>query len=330
MRRFLIALTIMALAAGTTPLRAQNTLVNIKVTQAVAAFSFLPIDYARAAGYFAKEGLDVEQVATNGGGPDIAALVSGNVQFDAASGIYQMGAIRAKRDVQIVYNYLDRNSLQVMISKTTLGKLGLTQKSPFLARAKALKGLKLGITRPGALTDVMWHRLLRVAGLTENDVTIVAIGGEAAEVSALERGLVDGVILSPPWDFIAEQHGGTLYFDYASGEDPQTQPLAFQSLLTTKAYADANPEIIRKMIRAIRHANEDISRKSADDIATVIQPLYKDIDHKLLAAGVRELQKTVNIRGAVTMDMAQHTMLLDGAPDITPQMLFATFNPAYL
>jgi NitT/TauT family transport system substrate-binding protein len=330
MRRFLIALTVLALAVSSTPLGAQNKLVNIKVTQAVAAFSFLTIDYARAAGYYEKEGLEVEQVATNGGGPDIAALVSGNVQFDAASGIYQMGAIRAHRDVQIVYNYFNRNSLEVMMSKETLKKLNLNQKSPFLTKAKALKGLKLGITRPGALTDRMWRRLLRVAGLTENDVTITAVGGEAAEVSALERNLVDGVILSPPWDLIAAQHGGELFFDYAGGEDPQTQPLSFQSLLTTKAYAEANPDIVKKMVRATRHANEDIANKSAEDIAAVVQPIYKDIDRKLLVAGVRELKKTVNVKGEVTMDMARRTMLLDGSDDITPEQFFATFNPAYL
>lgn len=330
MRRFLIAFMVLALAVSSTPSGAQNKLVNIKVTQAVAAFSFLTIDYARAAGYYEKEGLEVEQVATNGGGPDTAALVSGNVQFNAASGVYQMGAIRAHRDVQIVYNYYSRNSLQVMMSKDTLKKLNLNQKSPFVTKAKALKGLKLGITRPGALTDKIWHRLLRVAGLTENDVTITAIGGEAAEVSALERGLVDGVILSPPWDLIAAQHNGELFFDYAGGEDPQTQPLSFQSLLTTKAYAEANPEIVKKMVRATRHANEDIVNKSAEDIAAVIQPVYKDIDRKLLVGGIRELKKTVNIKGNVTLEMAQRTLLLDGAEDVTPAQFLATFNPAYL
>src|SRR5476649_1774043 len=125
MRRFLIAFTVLALAVSSSPSGAQNKLVNIKVTQAVSAFSFLTIDYARAAGYYEKQGLEVEQVATNGGGPDIAALVSGNVQFDAASGVYQMGAIRAHRDVQIVYNYYNRNSLQVIMSKATVAKLGV-------------------------------------------------------------------------------------------------------------------------------------------------------------------------------------------------------------
>ena len=330
MRRLLAAVVLAALLGASAPGGAQQALIPIKITQAVAAFSFLTIDYARVAGFYAKEGLEVEQVATNGGGPDIAALVSGNVQFDAASGIYQMGAIRAKRGVQIVYNYMDKNSLGVMISSATLKRLGVSPKSPLEQRAKALRGLRLGITRPGALTDRMWHRLMRLGGLTDADVTITAIGGETAEVAALERGQIDGVILSPPYDLIATQHGGVLYVDYAAGEDPQTQPLAFQSILTTEAYAKANPEIVRKMVRATRRANEDIARKSPEEIAAVVKTVYKDVDPKILADAIREVRGTVNVRGVVTMEMARRTMTLDGSPDISPEEFFATFTDKYL
>jgi ABC-type nitrate/sulfonate/bicarbonate transport system substrate-binding protein len=44
------------------PAAAQD-LKPVKVTQAVASFAFLPIDYAKAAGYFEDEGLDVQQIA---------------------------------------------------------------------------------------------------------------------------------------------------------------------------------------------------------------------------------------------------------------------------
>ena len=47
---------------------------KVNITQALAGFAFLPIDYAAAAGYFADEGIEVQQIATRGGGPDLTAL----------------------------------------------------------------------------------------------------------------------------------------------------------------------------------------------------------------------------------------------------------------
>ena len=107
MTRFLIAvLTLVTFAVSA---NAQD-LKKIRITQAVASFAFLPIDYAKAAGYFAEEGLEVEQIATRGGGPDLTALISGDVEFNAAAGTYQIGAIKAGRDVINVYNFYSRNT----------------------------------------------------------------------------------------------------------------------------------------------------------------------------------------------------------------------------
>ena len=74
---------------------------DIKITQAVASFAFLPISYAKAAGFYKAEGLNVTQIKTRGGGPDLVALMSGDVQFNANAGTYQIGAIKKNRSGKI-------------------------------------------------------------------------------------------------------------------------------------------------------------------------------------------------------------------------------------
>lgn len=116
-RLMLVGLTVWCSASA----QAQG-LKKITITQPVASFSFLPLDYAKAAGYFKDEGYEVQQVATRGAGPDLAALASGDVQLNASPGTTQVGAIRAGRDIINVYNYYNRNLFDVVISPAAAKK----------------------------------------------------------------------------------------------------------------------------------------------------------------------------------------------------------------
>src|SRR5438034_3849439 len=66
---------------------------KIKVTIPAAAVTFASLYHAKAAGYFADEGLDVEIVTVSGGG-SLQALIARDAQFCVTPGTYQMQAIR--------------------------------------------------------------------------------------------------------------------------------------------------------------------------------------------------------------------------------------------
>jgi ABC-type nitrate/sulfonate/bicarbonate transport system substrate-binding protein len=51
------------------------------VSLPVVALTTAPVYLAEAKGYFAQEGLSVELTVTSGGGPDIKALIAGDVDF---------------------------------------------------------------------------------------------------------------------------------------------------------------------------------------------------------------------------------------------------------
>lgn len=149
----MLLFAVAALVASTYAVSAQKALTPIKVTQAVSSFSFLPIYYAKHAKFYEAEGLDVQQIATRGGGPDLVALISGDVQFNASAGTYQIGAIRQNRKIKIVYNYYNRNLIQIVLSKKIAEKSGVKPTDPLKKRLAVLKGLRLGMTRAVALTD---------------------------------------------------------------------------------------------------------------------------------------------------------------------------------
>ena len=54
---------------------------KVKMTLPVVALTTAPVYLAEAKGYFAQEGLTVDITMTGGGGPDIKALIAGDVDF---------------------------------------------------------------------------------------------------------------------------------------------------------------------------------------------------------------------------------------------------------
>lgn len=116
---------------------------------------------------------------------------------------------------------------------------------------------------PGALTDKQVKHLLRIGGL-EGEAEVVAIGGPANLLAALERKQIDGFAISMPQDRTAVARGhAVMWVDNAAGDDPAIDPFMMESLLTTQTWADENPDVVKAMIRALRRAVADLSSKSA-------------------------------------------------------------------
>ena len=325
-RTLLAALAMVAVSVGA---HAQD-LKKIKVTQAVASFAFLPIDYAKAAGYFEDEGLDVQQIATRGGGPDLTALISGDVEFNAAAGTYQIGAIIRERPLVNVYNFYNRNLIGLVISKDVAAKSGIAADAPLKDRLQVLKGLKIGMTRPGSLTDKQVRHLLRLGGLTPDDAQIVAIGGPPSLLSAFERGQIDAYAISVPHYLIAAQRGkGVVWVDNSKGDDPSIDPFMMESVLTTKKFAEQNPDVVRAMVRAIKRAVDDIATKSSEEVSEVVQQAFGKIDPATMLIGIDAARNALNRQGGVSLQMARNTMLLDGRAEVSPEQLFDTFTPEF-
>jgi len=77
--RVLVALA-MLIVLISTPAHAQAPR-KVKMSLPVVALTTAPVYLAEAKGYFAQEGLSVDLTVTGGGGPDIKALIAGDVDF---------------------------------------------------------------------------------------------------------------------------------------------------------------------------------------------------------------------------------------------------------
>jgi NitT/TauT family transport system substrate-binding protein len=303
---------------------------KIVITQPVASFSFLPLDYAKAAGLFQAEGFDVQQVATRGGGPDIAALISGDVQFNAGPATQQVGALRAHRDVLNVYNFYSRSLLDLVISKAAAKRIGVPATAPLAQRAAALKGLTLAMTRPNTVTHAELQHLARVGGLGPEDIHMVAIGDSPSMLAALAQGQIDGFTISIPGGRIAIQRGdAVMWVNNAAGDDPSVNPEIFQSLYTQGAYAKVHPDVVRGIIRALKKAVDIIATQPAEATRKVVQPIYAAVKPETMLLAIEAIKPALNRNGEITLNMAQNTMALEGSTDVTAEQMLAAYTGAY-
>lgn len=305
---------------------------KVKITQAVASFAFLPIDVAERMGFFAAEGLEVEQIATRGGGPDLAALLAGEVDFNAAAGTYQVSAVRQARDLVNVCNFYKRNIIQVTMRKDVAERLGITSTSPLDAKLAALRGLTIGVTRPGALTDLQARYMARQAGLDpDQDVNIVAIGGGSALVAALERGDVDVIVISVPFAELPVARGvGILLINNAAGEDPNLDPFMMENIFTLPGFAEEHPDIVTKFVRAILRALDAMTKLDPEDIADLVAPDFEGVDRETRILGVNAVLPALNPSCLLTLEAVENTLNMIGETEISAEEIFKSFTDEFI
>lgn len=208
-------------------------------------------------GYFEEEGVDAEIVEIEAGTDSVAALVSGNAQiadvgFDDLIELAEEG----EEGLIMTHNILNRVTLTLVMDKDKASELGVTAETPLEERYAALRGLRLGVTSPGAPTDKYLRYYLRQAGLNpERDAEIIPLGGGSSLLAALESDQIDAFQLSPPTPYIAESQGfGTVLIDGPAGDVEEFSDFLYTAFAANKEWAEGNPEAAQGFSRALEKA----------------------------------------------------------------------------
>ncbi len=309
--------------------------VKIRLTQPVDSLTFFPVYVGRHLGFFKDEGIELEVISTAGGGPHLQAVIAGEAQFTASPGNYQLAALEGGKKVIAIFNLLKRNIIGEVIHKDVAKKLGITEKTPFEEKAKKIKGLTLGVTRPGALTYIMADDLIRRAGYIPNkDVKILAVGGAATIVPALKERKVDVMFISTPHPERAIAEGfGQWFINNAAGEDPTMPEFMMSALMVAPGYAQKNPEIIRKMVRAMRRSTNYISSHALEESVKAVKPFFgRTVAEIALLESVRTVKNALAEDGRMSEIAVKTTvdMMKKGGTIHRDYRLEDVFTDAYL
>ncbi len=183
-----------------------------------------------------KYGLDFEAVYAGRARPH-QLLLSGDSQYVVSTGTGVVSAYAAgTKDLVIIASFLNATGSSIFSKQQ-------------IKTAKELQGKNIASGRPGAVTDILLHYVLkRKVGLEPGrDVKIVPVGETAAILPALERGVVDAAMLTTPSRLIAKKMGFRELLDF----DDLGVQYPYVGISTLKVNVKKNPDVTLRLVRAL-------------------------------------------------------------------------------
>ncbi len=282
---------------------------KVKMTIPVVALSMTPVYLAQGKGFFAEEGLDVDVTSTSGGGPDIRALIAGDVEFSFTTGDNVILAHQEGKKLLMVMSGLNRLFINWAMHKDAAKTKGISESTPLQEKLKALKGLTVGVTNPGALTAHLASFVIRKAGyVPQQDVQIIPIGAGPTWLAALENRKVDVALTATPVPETAISRGFAIMFiNNAKGEDPSIPEFLMENLIARPETVEKNPDLVRKMARALTKANKWALQSTPEQVAEALKPFLGQTDPALLLAGVKSVLPALSPDGRTSERSVQIT-----------------------
>ncbi len=215
---------------------------------------YIPLWLALDQGYFEKHGLAVELVHLPGNtGPQ--SLIAGQVPVMGLSGFAAAPSMIEGADLVVISMAANRMTAQVY-------------SVPAVDAPPALRGKRMGITRPGTLTYFAALLALRDWGLRpDQDVALVSFNEVPSILGGMLEGAADAGILTEPTAFQADAEGLRLLADLA---DSPTEYLT-SGMTTTHAYAQQNRSVLLSLLEGYAEG----TRRYFDDRPTALETLKK-------------------------------------------------------
>jgi len=282
---------------------------KVKMTIPVVAHSMTPVYVAQSKGFFSDEKLDLDITSTGGGGPDIRALIAGDVEFSFTTGDNVILAQQEGKRLLMVMSGLNKVFINWAIHREAAKAKGISESTPLTDKIKALKGLTVGVTNPGALTAHLAAFVIRKAGYNpQQDVQIIPIGAGPTWLAALENRKVDVALTAPPVPETAISRGfAIMLINNAKGEDPSIPEFLMETLVARPDTVAKEPDLIRRMVRALTRANQWALKSTPEQVADALKPALSATTPELLLSGAKSVLPALSPDGRTSERSVQIT-----------------------
>jgi NitT/TauT family transport system substrate-binding protein len=208
----------------------------------------LTIGYSNFTGTYAPLWIAVDDHLGAKHGLDLKAIYAGRIRPQQLLATGEVPVVLATATGTITSHILGVKD-QVVVA-TISNKVATSLFSrPEIKTIEELKGKVIATGRPGAFQDALVRYVLRSKFnlIPDKDVRFLPSGEPALSFQALERGAVEGAVMSAPYMFIARKVGmrELANFDKLGVEFPYT------SVVVQRQSVAKNPELIDRFLRAI-------------------------------------------------------------------------------
>lgn len=184
---------------------------------------------------FSKHGLEVEYLALNSGRLGMQMLLSDDVQFLFSTGVTVVTTNLQKADLAIIAGGLNFFPTKLVAR-------------PEIKRPADLKGKVLAVGSFGAANHMALLVALEKLGVNPKEVTIIQVGGAAAQMTALAKGAVQGLMFNEPQATIAvKKFGMQSMIDLMESKTPFPQ----NCFILKRSYLESNREKVGNFMKAV-------------------------------------------------------------------------------
>ncbi|MGH7928423.1 MAG: ABC transporter substrate-binding protein [Candidatus Binatia bacterium] len=249
--------------------------------------TFIPMFAALRKGYFKDEGLDVEIIMMRANMAS-TALLTGDIDYNGAVTGVIGGAIKGQPLKAIIFT-----ATSPMMSM--IGGKGIT-------KPEHVKGKKLATSSPGGTATLVAKHILQKFGLDpERDAVLAYVGRDPARFAALESGVVDIAMLSPPTNIIARRKG---FSELAFAADyirfPQN---GFGA--TEKKIQEQSDEVLGMIKATLKGLAFVTAKQNKQAVIDMIMTEWKISDRDLASEMYRYMTSVMSPGAALDMDGLQ-------------------------
>lgn len=230
---------------------------------------------AEQKGLFRKQGIDVEVIVTGQGGTAVSALLAGDIQTASSAGDSLVNAALRGGETVMIAGVINKGLQRIMVR-------------PEIKTPGDLKGKKVGVTRIGAVSHSVLLMMLKRWNMSPNDVQVIQVGSSPNMLASLDKGGIDGAVLTIPSMFVAEDRGYKILIDLADTDIYYLHTM----IATTRSYIKSNRD---KLIRYLKGYLEGIAffKQNRKESLEVVQKKLR-----LSAAQERDLERSFDLLSA--------------------------------
>jgi NitT/TauT family transport system substrate-binding protein len=236
-------------------------------------------------GFFKKYGLDVDLILIRSAATITSALIAGETPM------IQLGG---NGTIQAALQGADTVNVQTLVPIIPQSLVV----TPDIKSPEDIKGKRFGVSRFGALSDLVIRRYIRKFGLDPaKDVTIVQVGGIPELLTAMKAGAISGGSLSPPVLSAAKKAGFKELGDFES-LDYKYPAVA---VATTRSFIQRQRGTALNFLRAEIEGIHAI-RTQKSFAVNVLKKYMRISDPEILEEGYRYALRFIQPRPMPTLD----------------------------
>lgn len=275
--------------------------------------------YSEEAGFWKDAGLEVELFRAQGGPAILQALLSGAIPAGDVG--VAPAVIAASRKLPFYFLTL----ASVSTPDHPLDRI-MVRKDSEIRSFRDLRGKTLAIPQKGTQPDAALVAAEKVFGIKKSEINLLPVPYPNMP-QVLQQGQVDAIYPFPPADTVAEVQDGARTIAETSDFIPY---VGFTTLAVRRDFADANPAVVRKLIKGAVNGQRWINAnpKRASEVANTALSIPSGIRERTRSAywSINALPVMANVHHLYELQVAGG--IIDPVADVDAMMKSYFIDPA--